>query len=147
MLIGISPAISPVLLEVLDRMGHGDELVLTDAFYPGDTMGKRCIRADGISVPQLLKGILPLITIDTMVSDGIVMMNPEKNDTADPAVEKSFLDVIKKYRPEAPQITKISRTEFYERAKKSYAVVVSGSFVKYGCIIIRKGVLPVPTDF
>jgi L-fucose mutarotase len=144
MLIGINPVIGPELLEILDRMGHGDELVLADAFYPGDTMGRRCIRADGITVPQLLDGILPLITIDTMVHDGIVMMNPEKGDSADPEVEKSFMDVIRKYRPEAPGITKISRMDFYERAKKAYAVVVSSSFVKYGCIIIRKGVLPVP---
>ena len=35
MLIGISPLISPDLLAVLDRMGHGDEIVLADAHFPG----------------------------------------------------------------------------------------------------------------
>ncbi|MDR1306670.1 MAG: fucose isomerase, partial [Treponema sp.] len=35
MLIGISPVISPELLDALFRMGHGDELVLADAFFPG----------------------------------------------------------------------------------------------------------------
>ena len=37
MLIGISPLISPDLLAVLHRMGHGDEIVLADAHFPGET--------------------------------------------------------------------------------------------------------------
>ena len=36
MLKGISPLISPKLLEVLSRMGHGDELILADAHFPGE---------------------------------------------------------------------------------------------------------------
>ena len=35
MLIGISPVIGPELLNALFRMGHGDEIVLADAFFPG----------------------------------------------------------------------------------------------------------------
>ena len=35
MLRGISPLISPELLAVLARMGHGDEIVLADAHFPG----------------------------------------------------------------------------------------------------------------
>jgi len=38
MLIGISPLISPDLLAVLYRMGHGDEIVLADAHFPGELM-------------------------------------------------------------------------------------------------------------
>ena len=34
MLKGISPLISPKLLETLARMGHGDEIVLADAHFP-----------------------------------------------------------------------------------------------------------------
>ena len=37
MLIGISPVISPELLAILARMGHGDEIVLADAHFPGET--------------------------------------------------------------------------------------------------------------
>jgi L-fucose mutarotase len=37
MLIGISSLISPELLAVLHRMGHGDEIVLADAHFPGET--------------------------------------------------------------------------------------------------------------
>jgi L-fucose mutarotase len=50
MLLGISPLISPELLAVLHRMGHGDEIVLADAHFPGDTFGKRVLRADGLKI-------------------------------------------------------------------------------------------------
>ena len=50
MLFGISPLISPELLAILHRMGHGDEIVLADAHFPGDTFGKRVLRADGLGV-------------------------------------------------------------------------------------------------
>ncbi|MBM4050911.1 MAG: fucose isomerase, partial [Planctomycetes bacterium] len=41
MLKGVSPLLSPELLAVLCRMGHGDEIVLADAHFPGETMGRR----------------------------------------------------------------------------------------------------------
>ena len=34
MLVGISPLLSPELLDTLYRMGHGDEIVLADAHFP-----------------------------------------------------------------------------------------------------------------
>ncbi|WP_319474046.1 L-fucose mutarotase [uncultured Sphaerochaeta sp.] len=142
MLIGISPYIGPELLEALDRMGHGDEIVIVDAFYPGDTRSSRCIRADGIKAEDLLDGIFRLMNPDDYVKDPVVMMQPSEGDSADPAVEASFQAVLDKYWPDTPKIQKIERQEFYDRAKRAYAVVVSGSIVKYGCIIIRKGVLP-----
>ena len=37
MLINISPVISPELLTALDEMGHGDEIILADAFFSGRT--------------------------------------------------------------------------------------------------------------
>lgn len=47
MLIGINPVVNPELLNALFRMGHGDEIVLADAFFPGDSVNPRVIRADG----------------------------------------------------------------------------------------------------
>lgn len=48
MLKGISSAISPDLLKTLAEMGHGDEIVISDAHFPGYTFNPRVIRADGI---------------------------------------------------------------------------------------------------
>jgi L-fucose mutarotase len=141
MLLNISPVLSPELLEALDRMGHSDEIVLADAFYPGDSKSSRCIRADGVSVLDLLDGILPLINLDGCGHDPVVMMQPMDGDSADPAIEERYRKVIDRYWPDTPVIKKIERNTFYERAKTSYAVVVSGSMESYGCIILRKGVI------
>ena len=41
------------------------------------------------------------------------------------------------------KIEQVERFAFYERAKKAYAVVLTGETAKYGNIIIKKGVIPV----
>ena len=41
MLKGISPIISPELLKIIAEMGHGDELVLADANFPGTSIAQR----------------------------------------------------------------------------------------------------------
>ena len=143
MLIGISPVIGPDLLDTLFRMGHGDEIILADAFFPGDSCNSRVIRADGIKVTALLEGILALMNLDYAVPHPVAMMQPMQGDSADPEVEKSFRRVVDKFWPETPAIEKIDRFAFYERTKKAYAVVMTGETVKYGNIILKKGVIPV----
>jgi L-fucose mutarotase len=143
MLIGIDPVISPELLDVLFRMGHGDEIVLADAFFPGDSMNSRVIRADGIRVPALLDGILALINLDSYVPHPVIMMAPVPGDDLDENTEKSFRAVIDKRWPGTPVIERIDRFAFYERTKKAFAVLMTGETVKYGCIILKKGVIPV----
>ena len=143
MLIGIDPCISPELLSILHRMGHGDELLLADAFYPGETYGQRAVRADGIEVARLLDGILALINPDSYDPAPFVMMQPAPGDLLDPAVEARFRAVIDRRWPGSPPIARIERFAFYERSKKAFAIVVTGETVKYGNIIIKKGVIPV----
>jgi len=142
MLVGISPVVSPELLAVLCRMGHGDEIVLADAHFPGETFNDRVIRADGLSVPQLLDGILPLFVLDPYVEKPLFMMSAVEGDTLDPAVETSYRAVIDKHWPDTPPIDRIERFAFYERAKTAFAVVMSGETAKYGNIILKKGVTP-----
>ncbi len=141
MLRGIDPVISPELLDVLFRMGHGDEIVLADAFFPGDTFGKKVIRADGIRIPELLKGIMPLITLDQYVISPLIMMKPGEGDSLDPQAEISYREPIDSLWPETPAIERIGRFDFYDRAKEAFAVVMTGETVKYGNIILKKGVI------
>ena len=143
MLIGIDPVISPELLDTLFRMGHGDEIVLADAFFPGDSMNSRVIRADGIRIPALLDGILALINLDTFVNNPVAMMAPVPGDSVDEMVEKSYRAVIDRHWPGTPATELVERFAFYERAKKAYAVLMTGETVKYANIILKKGVIPV----
>ena len=87
MLKGISPLISPELLETMARMGHGDEIIFADAHFPGETFNPNVIRADGLRIPALLAAILPLFELDSYVPHPIAMMAAVTGDTLDPSVE------------------------------------------------------------
>jgi L-fucose mutarotase len=143
MLKGISPLLSPSLLAALHEMGHGDELILADAHFPGHTIGKRVFRADGLQIAPLLNAILPLFEIDSYVPDPLIMMAAVPGDTLDPQVEVNYWAAIQRLVPSAPRITRIDRFAFYERAHKAFAVVMTGELAKYGNIILKKGVTPV----
>ncbi len=139
MLKGIHPAIGPDLLKTLAEMGHGDEIVLADAHFPGHSINARVLRADGLAVPTLLAGILPLFELDAYASP-LLMMAAVPGDTLDPAVEEKYLVVIRAVCPDAPVPERIDRFAFYDRARNAYAVVMTGETAKYGNIILKKGV-------
>lgn len=141
MLKGIAPCISPELLKVLAEMGHGDEILLADAHFPGHTINRRVIRADGLRIPTLLDGILPLFELDSY-ADPLVMMAAVAGDQLDPAVEASYMEVIRRHVPEAEPPVRIDRFAFYDRAKQAFAVVMTGETAKYGNILLKKGVTP-----
>jgi L-fucose mutarotase len=142
MLKGISPVISPALLKILAEMGHGDEIVLADAHFPGHTFCKTVVRANGIRIPDLLEGILPLFELDSY-ADPLIMMASVEGDKLDPSVEKSYMKAIQKFVPKAPKVKRIDRFAFYDRAGKAFACVMTGELTKYGNIILKKGVTPI----
>jgi L-fucose mutarotase len=134
---------SPDLLAALYRMGHGDEIVLADAHFPGDTVNSRVIRADGLKIPALIEAILPLFVLDTYVPDPIVMMAAVPGDQLDENVLKAYRAAIECHAPAAPPTSFVDRFKFYDRAKSAWAVVMTGETAKYGNIIFKKGVTPI----
>ncbi len=143
MLIGISPLLSPELLATLYRMGHGDEIILADAHFPGHSIGPQVLRADGLRIPDLLDAILPLMALDTFVPQPLAMMAAVPGDQLDPAVERSYRAAVDRHWPQTPAIARIERFAFYDRAKTAFAIVMTGETAKYGNIILKKGVTPV----
>ncbi len=142
MLKGINPIVSPDLLKILAEMGHGDEIVLSDAHFPGHTFcPKNVLRGDGLQIPDLLDGIIPLFELDSY-DDPLIMMAAVEGDELDPQVEADYMEAIHKNEPNATAPKRIGRFEFYERAEKAYACVVTGTTAKYGNIILKKGVTP-----
>ncbi|MFP2342767.1 L-fucose mutarotase [Enterobacter ludwigii] len=140
MLKTISPLISPELLKVLAEMGHGDEIIFSDAHFPAHSMGPQVIRADGLKVSELLHAIIPLFELDSYAPP-LVMMAAVEGDSLDPRVEARYRDALSRQAP-CPAITRIDRYVFYARAKKSFAIVVTGECAKYGNILLKKGVTP-----
>ncbi len=146
MLIGISPLLSPELLSVLYRMGHGDEIVLADAHFPGESFGARVIRADGLRIADLLDAILPLFALDEYVDSPVMMMAAVPGDELDPSVEADYRAAIDRYWPATPPIERIERFAFYERTREAFAVVMTGETAKYGNVILKKGVTPIEPE-
>lgn len=50
MLKGIDPLISPELLLVLARMGHGDTIAIVDANFPAASVGSRTVHGQPLRI-------------------------------------------------------------------------------------------------
>lgn len=140
MLKTISPFLSPQLLKVLAEMGHGDEIIFSDAHFPAHSLGPQVLRADGISVSDLLAATIPLFELDSYAPP-LVMMAAVEGDTLDPAVEARYRQALSAEQP-CPAVTRIDRFAFYERARHAFAIVITGERAKYGNILLKKGVTP-----
>jgi L-fucose mutarotase len=125
---------------MLHEMGHGDEIVLADANFPGAGIAKRLLRADGISIVELLKAIMPLFPLD-QYSDSLIMMQTVNGDTLDPLVEIDYLNVVRGSEVNAPIPVRIERYAYYERAARAYGVLMTGESRIYANLILKKGVI------
>ena len=138
MLKGIDPVVGPDLLKALCEMGHGDEIVFADAHFPAAAVaragGAICLRADGVDIPRLLKGLAPLFDLDRYATP-VVMMAAVAGDALDPRTEAHVRDAL----GYAGEVERIEREAFYERARRAYAVVATGDVAQYGNVILKKG--------
>ena len=139
MLKGISKIISPELLMVLAKMGHGDEIVISDGNFPGESIGRIVLRADGSGVPELLSAILELFPLDTYADNVYLMDKTESDRDLDIPIWEEYRKIIADHTDKEPVF--LERYEFYERSKKAYAVVVTGEGAIYANIILKKGVV------
>lgn len=141
MLIGINPLLSPDLLSILRSMGHGDEIVIADANFPGLSTAKQLVRLDGISAPDVVAAILSVMPLDSYVDAPAISMEDAANPTVIPAIVQEFQIVIDGVADCPRQIVQLERFAFYERAKSAFAIVQSGELRHFGNLIIKKGVL------
>ncbi|KAG8517507.1 Enoyl-CoA hydratase, mitochondrial, partial [Galemys pyrenaicus] len=140
---GVPALLSPELLYALARMGHGDEI---DTNFPASSIcrcGPQEIRADGLSIPQLLEAVLQLLPLDTYVESPVAVMELVPSDQErglQTPVWESYQYILSRAGCPTP-LAKIERFAFYERAKKAFAVVATGETALYGNLILKKGVL------
>ena len=140
MLKGIPKIISPELIKVLMEMGHGDEIVLADGNFPGQSVNLNCIRCDGHTVPDLLKAILELFPLDTYQNCAYVMQKTP-GDTVETPIWDEYQATMEKYENGNIRTDYIERFAFYDRAKTAYAVIATGEKALYANIILKKGVI------
>ncbi|XP_040847835.1 fucose mutarotase isoform X1 [Ochotona curzoniae] len=143
---GVPALLSPELLYALARMGHGDEIVLADVNFPTSSIcqhGPVEIRADGLRAPQLLEAVMKLLPLDSYVSSPAAVMElvPSDRERGLETPVWAEYEAILSRAGCTKSLAKIERFEFYERAKKAFAVVATGETALYGNLILTKGVL------
>ncbi|XP_017513154.2 fucose mutarotase isoform X5 [Manis pentadactyla] len=110
---GVPALLSPELLYALARMGHGDEIVLADVNFPTSSICR--------GGPEEIR------------ADGLGI----------PQLLEAVLRLLPldTYVESPTALATIERFEFYQRAKKAFAVVATGETALYGNLILKKGVL------
>jgi len=141
MLNGIPPIISPDLLAALCRMGHGDEIVIGDGNFPADSQGIPVIRSDGHGVPEMLQAILQLFPLDSFVKQPVALMDVVKGDTFVPVIWDEFKKILANAGYGDEKIEYMERYDYYDRAKKAFAVVATSEISKYANVILKKGIV------
>lgn len=141
MLKTIPNIISPDLLFALASMGHGDEIVLADANFPGERLKENVIRCDGSEVTELLVAILQLLPLDQSVRSPWFMMEPTDQANYDDKMEQVYQSILEITNPEIKEAEKIERFQFYQRASEAFVIVMTGTAKRFGNIILKKGTI------
>ncbi|OKP94299.1 L-fucose mutarotase [Paenibacillus sp. P46E] len=140
MLKKIPKLLSPELVKIMMEMGHGDELVLADANFPGHALHSRVIRCDGLGIPELLAAVLELLPLDHYADHQAALMSVVPGDPTVPVIWDTYKDIISGFDEDA-QISHEERFAFYTRSKSAYAIVITGEEALYGNVILKKGVI------
>lgn len=141
MLMGIPKIFSPELVKVLMEMGHGDEIVLADANFPAASHAQRLIRCDGLGIPVLLDAVLQLFPLDQYVEKPAALMQVEPGDQVETPIWGTYQEMIEQKTGLSAPFANIERHAFYERARKAYAIVITGESALYANLILKKGVI------
>lgn len=144
MLIGIDPLLDGTLLEVLDHMGHGDQVAVVDRNYPAFSSGRRVVNLGAVSTTQAITAILRVLPLDEATDGSLTCMVAEDGQLR--PSHREVLEVARARHHEELGIQLASRMDFYERAARVYAVVRTLDPRSYSCFILRKGVVLDPAE-
>ena len=145
MLRGIPNCLSPELLKVMAEMGHGDKLVIGDAFYPSASSARHSmlVRADGVRATELMDAILQFFPLDNSIEHPVLIMDKQECDKdIETPIWDEYREIVCKHEPRGNDcIGMIERFDFYKEAETAYAVLATGEKALYGCVILQKGTL------
>lgn len=141
MLRNIPKLLSPELLACLSAMGHGDEIVICDANFPGVSHANRYFRIDGATATDALSAILQLLPLDSYVDSPALTMAVVGDAKAVPVIVAEFQEIIMTTADNPANLSSLERFDFYDRAKSAFAIVQTNESRLYGNIILKKGVI------
>ncbi len=147
MLKGLDPLLNADVLAALRAMGHGDELVVSDANFPADALARQTVlghllRMDGVDSPRAVRAILSVLPLDSFVDNPAMRMEVVGAREQILPVHQEVQAEIQRAEGKDLPLAGIERMAFYERAKGAYCVIATGERRLYGCFIFKKGVIP-----
>ena len=140
MLMEIPNLITPEVYDVIYRMGHFDELVIADANYSATAMSKKIVYSSTKKNEELLAAIIKYFPIDEDEENAVYVMIPDHEYDHEPEIWSDYRKVLEDQEySEKIRLTKIIRSDFYERTKRAYATIQTNDIRLFADIIIRKG--------
>lgn len=145
MLKNIHQLLTPELLKILCEMGHGDEIVLADANFTAESLGrgKPVLRLAGASMREACAAVLSVFPLDAMVAQPVVYM--QVGDTSEgyrSALQREVLaDMAASGDAHVDQCHAAERFSFYDRVSRAYAIVQTGEMQPWANFLFRKGVI------
>ncbi|MGW9181862.1 RbsD/FucU family protein [Agromyces sp. NPDC055661] len=136
MLTGIHPILAGELLAALDRLGHGDELVVADANFPAHRLGAQVVETPGLPSPEVVEAIRTVVPLDGYEGASVLLMAAEGDERL--AVQHELVEAAS---APADRVAELERFAFYERAAAARLVVRTGELRPYGNLVLRKGVV------
>jgi L-fucose mutarotase len=148
MLKNLDPLLNADVLHALRAMGHGDEVVICDANFPGDSVARatvlgKLLRLD-VDAARAVRAVLSVLPLDSFVDDPASRMEVVGEPNTIPAVQREAQVEVNAAEGRDVPFASIERFAFYERAKKAYCVIATGEQRGYGCFVFKKGVLLAP---
>ena len=149
MLKNLDPLLNADVLYALRAMGHGDEVVICDANFPGDSVARetvlgKLLRFDGADAASAVRAVLSVMPLDSFVDDPALRMQVVGEPNTIPAVQREAQAEVNVAEGRDVPFASIERFAFYERAKQAYCVIATGEQRGYGCFVFKKGVLLAP---
>lgn len=132
---------SPRTLKILMQMGHGDEIVIADGNFPAASIAQRLIQLDGHNVPEVLEARSKFLPLDIYVENPVGLMEVVRGDNIKPVIWDEYRKILVESNEPFKEFEFIERFAFYERAKKSFAVIATSESALYANIILKKGVV------
>ncbi len=144
MLKGINPLLNADVLHALRAMGHGDDLIISDANFPSDSVARQTITGKLLRIEagaaEVVRAVLSVMPIDTLVDDAAARMEVASEP-------ETILPVMHEVQAEVNiaggqnTMLPLDRYSFYDRSKQAYAIIQTGERRFYACFALRKGVI------
>jgi L-fucose mutarotase len=143
MLKNVPLLLTPDALHALSSMGHGDDVAIVDANFPGAHLarkgGARLVQLAGASATQALHAVLQVLPLDNFSSHAAWTMQVVGDTGAVPLPVAEFAVELAQ-AGEAPAAT-LERFDFYQHVESAFLILSTGDSRKYGNILLRKGVI------